>query len=101
MDGKTSIIILSVDIFCCIVLFKFSYKCSITMSLFPAFIFLPLEFGSVEVTIINLCKFLIALERVQELLRVWIVRWLQQGIVIGHAHSVPKFIYIEPPPPES
>ena len=27
--------------------------------------------------------------------------WLRQGIVIGHAHLVPGFAYIEPIPPES
>ena len=33
--------------------------------------------------------------------RVLIVSWLRQGIVIGHAQLVPGFAYIGPPPPES
>ena len=32
--------------------------------------------------------------------RVLIVSWLRQGIVIGHAHLVPGFAYIGPLPPE-
>ena len=30
-----------------------------------------------------------------------VVSWLRQGLVIGHAHLVPGFVYIGPPPPES
>ena len=33
--------------------------------------------------------------------RFLIVSWLRRGIVIGHAHLVPGFACIEPPPPES
>ena len=56
-------------------------------------------------TVINLCNLFFSicfycLRVVTVSVRVWIVSWLRQGIVIGHAHLVPGFAYIEPPPPE-
>ena len=56
-------------------------------------------------SIINLCNFspfvFIVLEWLQGVLSVLIVSWLEQGIVIEHAHLVPGFAYLESPPPES
>ena len=56
-------------------------------------------------TVMNLCSFspfvFYCLRVVAGSVRVLIVSWLRQGIVIGHAHLVPGFAYIEPPPPES
>ena len=67
--GRLKIYIHSVDIFCCIGLFKFSCVLLLCRYFLLVIYLYFLAFGSVEVTIINLCNF--------SLFVVIVLEWLQ------------------------